>query len=194
MTVPPAAPAGAPRWPDVPACHGWLALDRRGRWWLRGEPMTHPGLRAAIAANYTCDDAGAWYFRNGPQRVYVDLECAPWVLRLGAGGRLVTHTGREDATPRAAWVDDTGTVFIETSIGAGVLAGADLDAFAAALMQSDGGPAVEAAITAWLADAQTGPDAPFVWMHAGHALPVRRLAADAVPARLGFVRRPRAGD
>ena len=23
------------KWPNVPACYGWLALDARGQWWLR---------------------------------------------------------------------------------------------------------------------------------------------------------------
>ena len=25
------------KWPDVPACYEWLALDRRGQWRLQGE-------------------------------------------------------------------------------------------------------------------------------------------------------------
>jgi hypothetical protein len=32
--------------PEVPACYGWLSLDRRGRWRLRGETVTHAGLKA----------------------------------------------------------------------------------------------------------------------------------------------------
>ena len=27
------------RWPDVPAVYGWLSLDRRGRWLIRGETL-----------------------------------------------------------------------------------------------------------------------------------------------------------
>ena len=44
--------------------------------------------------------AGAWFFQNGPQRVYVELEAAPWVWRVRrrADGRPVTaHTGRAGA-------------------------------------------------------------------------------------------------
>ena len=31
------------RWPNVPAVYGWLGLDRRGCWRLRGERITHGG-------------------------------------------------------------------------------------------------------------------------------------------------------
>ena len=45
-----------------------------------------PQLRAATTA-------GAWFFQNGPQRVYVELEAAPWVWRLQrrAARRAVDH-------------------------------------------------------------------------------------------------------
>jgi len=23
------------KWPNVPACYGWLGLDARGSWWMR---------------------------------------------------------------------------------------------------------------------------------------------------------------
>ena len=62
------------RWPDVPAVYGWLSLDRRGRWCLRGEAVTHRGAVQFINRNYDHTSDGRWYFQNGPQRVFVDLE------------------------------------------------------------------------------------------------------------------------
>jgi len=67
------------RWPGVPAVYGWLALDRRGEWRLRNpasgafERIGNAALRAFIARNYAADARGAWYFQNGPQRVYARL-------------------------------------------------------------------------------------------------------------------------
>jgi hypothetical protein len=88
--------AALQKWPMVPHCYGWLALDARGDWYLRdeqaqaaapfpqlkGSRIEHAGLLAFIQRNYEADARGCWYFQNGPQRVYVELEAAPWVFRL----------------------------------------------------------------------------------------------------------------
>ena len=100
--------AALKKWPNVPACHGWLALDARGGWYMRddriqaqgsfpqvkGSLLLHDKLIDFIGRNYECNEAGAWHFQNGPQRVYVELEAAPWVWRVGPGNFSVTsHTG-----------------------------------------------------------------------------------------------------
>jgi hypothetical protein len=54
------------RWPDVPALFGWLSLDRRGRWRIRGEVITRPQIVDTINPNYAADEHGRWYFQNGP--------------------------------------------------------------------------------------------------------------------------------
>ena len=86
------------KWPNVPDCRGWLALDARGQWYMRddriqaagpfpqvkGSRIQHEPLLAFLHRNYESDGRGAWYFQNGPQRVYVELEAAPWVWRLQA--------------------------------------------------------------------------------------------------------------
>ena len=79
------------KWPNVPHCYGWLALDARGQWRMRdercqqlnqpGDIIRHPALIDFINRNYTVDEQGCWYFQNGPQRVYVDLEVAPYICR-----------------------------------------------------------------------------------------------------------------
>jgi hypothetical protein len=80
----------------VPHCHGWLALDARGDWYMRddatqragpfprvkGSRIVHARLLEFIGRNYGCDTEGAWHFQNGPQRVYVQLEAAPWTWRV----------------------------------------------------------------------------------------------------------------
>ena len=91
------------KWPDVPHCHGWLALDARGVFRMRdevaqtnnlpGDPIRHAALLAFIHRNYACDAESAWYFQNGPQRVYVELEATPFIWRIAAGFSVAAHTG-----------------------------------------------------------------------------------------------------
>ena len=148
------------RWPDVPACTGWLALDSRGDWWIR-DAEVHPWPRLAhglldktgasrvqngkligfIQRNYAADAQGYWFFQNGPQRVYVDLEAAPLVLRLQvsaappANPMWTTHTGQACA-PHAGYVDEHGRLFLATGIGPGVLHSLDMTLLAPWLDES----------------------------------------------------------
>ena len=126
------------KWPNVPHCYGWLALDARGDWYLRddlvqaagpfpavkGERVVHEKLREFIERNYLVDDAGCWFFQNGPQRVYVELEASPWVWRLQdgpAGVPVVTsHTGAT-AQFESAWLDESGRLFLATDLGFGIV-------------------------------------------------------------------------
>ncbi len=116
------------KWPNVPHCYGWLALDRRGQWRMRdeaaqaagaaGDPIRHAALLAFIARNYASDDAGRWYFQNGPQRVYVALAYAPFVVRLtwdatandGRGAPVLTDQLGHTFVPQACLLDDDGNV------------------------------------------------------------------------------------
>ena len=141
------------RWPNVPAVHGWLRLDRRGNWMLvdrgradfdeardgAGSPITNPGIVAFIARNYRCDEHGRWYWQNGPQRVFVDLEVAPLILRVlgsGAGARLVAHTTETVARVDAAWRTADGELLLATDLGPGAVH--DLDLASLELRGDDG--------------------------------------------------------
>ena len=98
------------KWPDVPDVYGWLALDRRGNWRIKGERIANVALREFIARIYEADSRGCWFFQNGPQRVYVELEAAPWVWRLDAGvasPTIASHTGLP-AQFESAWLDEQG--------------------------------------------------------------------------------------
>ena len=107
--------AALKKWPNVPHCHGWLALDARGDWYMRderiqragpfpavkGSRIAHEKLLAFIHRNYGHDDAGSWFFQNGPQRVYVQLEAAPHVWRVArapAGGDWTVRIRDESQT------------------------------------------------------------------------------------------------
>ena len=116
------------RWPNVPAVYGWLALDRRGNWLIKGERITHQAMREFIARNYQPDDAGRWYFQNGPQRVYVTLAYTPLVAHY-EGDALVDHCGRPFAA-RANYVDDEGSVLLAGDAAIALLDDRDLLRFA----------------------------------------------------------------
>jgi hypothetical protein len=122
------------KWPNVPHCWGWLALDARGNWYMRddrtqaagpfpqskGSLLKHEKLIDFIARNYEHDPQGQWFFQNGPQRVYVELEVAPWIWRLGEGFAVTTHTGRP-ARPQRCVLDELGRVYLETDLGFGLV-------------------------------------------------------------------------
>lgn len=133
------------RWPDVPAMFGWLRLDPRGNWLLidrgqpgfeeglhgNGSPITNPGIVDFIGRNYGHDSLGRWFWQNGPQRVFVELDRAPWVLRVmgtGAGAQLFTHTGLAFGPVTRAALGPAGEVLLVSALGCGAVH--DLDASA----------------------------------------------------------------
>src|SRR5690242_16508696 len=111
---------GMAKWPNVPAVYGWLALDRRGRWLIKGDPVGNSGISAFIGRNYARDDDGRWFFQNGPQRVYVTLEYTPLIYRAleqSGGFVLEAHTGARAAALHGAWIDEHGALIVETEHG-----------------------------------------------------------------------------
>lgn len=136
------------KWPNVPHCYGWLGLDARGNWYMRddraqaagpfpqnkGSLLKHDKLIDFIGRNYDCDDQGQWFFQNGPQRVYVELEVAPWVWRLGPDHGVTTHTG-QPARPRRCILDERGRLYLETDLGFGLVHTLDVAQAAQAIEQ-----------------------------------------------------------
>lgn len=143
--------AALQKWPNVPHCYGWLGLDARGDWYLRdeatqaagpfpqvkGSRVEHTKLKEFIHRNYDHDASGAWFFQNGPQRVYVQLEAAPLILGVQrqADGRyeLTTHTGEVVDSVASAWVDEIGRLFLQTPKGLGLMRSLDMDVAADAI-------------------------------------------------------------
>lgn len=116
------------KWPNVPAVYGWLSLDRRGNWLIKGERISNQALREFIARNYESDDKGRWYFQNGPQRVYVALAYTPLVAHYD-GDALFDHCGRAFVGEKT-YVDDEGSVLIEGGGRIALLDDRDLARFA----------------------------------------------------------------
>ena len=123
------------KWPNVPDCFGWLGLDARGDWYMRddaaqaagpfpqsrGSVLRHEKLLGFICRNYAGDEQGRWFFQNGPQRVYVELEAAPYVWRVAPDFEVTAHTGQAAGGVQASWVDQDGKLYLETALGCGLV-------------------------------------------------------------------------
>ncbi len=122
------------KWPDVPDVFGWLRLDRRGNWRIRGEtdgdpvfePIGNAGFIEFIGRNYAPDAQGRWYFQNGPQRVFVQLAFAPFVFTLDEGGRFVDQCGQIASPLEGAWLDEEGSLVLRAGGRTGLLDDRDL--------------------------------------------------------------------
>ena len=169
------------KWPNVPACYGWLGLDARGNWFLRddeaqqagpfaqagpgdnpagkGSRLEHEKLIDFIQRNYESDAAGQWFFQNGPQRVYVELETTPYVWRVSASPDfdVTAHTGQPARAQRCV-LDEQGRLYLATDLGFGLIHTQDMTHAADAVVQG-------------------------LWVP-------QELQADALPARFGYARSP----
>jgi hypothetical protein len=135
------------KWPNVPDCYGWLGLDARGNWYMRDDqaqaagPFTGPAISGEgshpvckgsllqheklidfIQRNYENDATGRWFFQNGPQRVYIELEATPFIWRVNpAPDFAVTgHTG-QSARVQRCMLYEQGRLYLETDLGFGLV-------------------------------------------------------------------------
>ncbi len=172
------------KWPDVPNVFGWLSLDRRGNWRVKGRSggFERIGNRAVvdfIGRNYAHDEKGRWFFQNGPQRVFVRLDYTPFVFRLGADGTsFETHTGAQAGQVRAAWLDENSELLLEADPGPGVVHDRDL---AQLKLVDEGGR---------LIDDEAQMSGPIALELAGRQIALTRLRSDGVAARFGYDPRP----
>ncbi len=163
------------RWPDVPAVFGYLALSRRGQWLVCGDPVTHERTREFINRNYDHDDRGRWFFRNGPQQVYIHLEYTPWIYRLD-NDAVVTHTGRDAGQVMGGWMDDHGALLLETAVGIGLVHDRDLAATQSLVRSRNNSD-----------DEPDDPEDTGLRLNLrGAVIPIRLLRRADVPVRFGF--------
>lgn len=184
---------GMAKWPNVPAVYGWLSLDRRGHWLLKGERVANPGIAAFFGRNYSHDDQGRWFFQNGPQRVYVALDYTPHIYRITSAPdsalALVSHSGAPVKTVHAAYIDDTGQLLLDTDLGIGLIHDADLETLIPRF-SSAGRLTGETALATTLDAVQAGSDVALELALDISRIPVKPIRTADVPARFGFVARP----
>ena len=116
------------KWPNVPAVYGWLSLDRRGNWLIKGERIGNHALREFISRNYGADERGCWYFQNGPQRVFVRLAYTPLVVHY-EGEQLLDQRGQAFAAGEI-YLDEEGSVLFAGQGSVALLDDRDLERFA----------------------------------------------------------------
>jgi hypothetical protein len=167
------------KWPDVPRVYGWLRLDRRGTWLVKGrsgqfERIGNPSVVEFIGRNYAADERGRWFFQNGPQRVFVTLDYAPWVWRL-AGDALVSHTGAAAGEVDALFVDEHGSMLASAPAGAGIIDDRDLPQLVEKLLESNPD----------IADEDELARAPQLRLF-GRVVKLSPIRADAAGSALGF--------
>jgi len=140
------------KWPDVPDCYGWLGLDARGNWYMRDESVQARGpfssgaangkgallknqkLIEFIGRNYEHNALGQWFFQNGPQRVYVELEATPLIWRVDPDLSVQDHIGRA-ARVTGSVLDENGRLYLETDLGFGLVHSMDMGHAASAVEQ-----------------------------------------------------------
>ena len=187
---------GMAKWPNVPAVYGWLAFDRRGQWLIKGERVSNPLVTEFIGRNFASDERGCWFFQNGPQRVFVDLDYTPRVYRVVSAGEaplaLETSTGNPVATVRGAWIDETGTPLLDTEHGIGTIHDRDLDRLLAHFTGAAGAPLSEDALEELMSRLQQGKEAPLWLVYRGASVKVAPIRSATVGERFGFRARPEA--
>lgn len=185
------------KWPNVPHCYGWLGLDARGHWRMRdqhaqqqqlpGDKIAHVALLGFINRNYDHDERGCWFFQNGPQRVYLNLEATPYIARSDPQHGFVLHTGAPlEQIEQAYWCDNGALILRHGDIVAQV---DDRDmAQVLPALRLDGQAVGDEALLAWLEDAQGN----LMLLHNGKEIAVQPLTYASVPQTFGFQQAPQA--
>jgi len=179
------------KWPAVPAVFGWLSLDRRGNWSIKGEPIGNRTVTAFIGRNYGHDADGRWFFQNGPQRVFVRIDYTPHVLRAEPapdGIDLVTHSGGRVRGCTQAFMDEDGCLLVAFEEGVGLISDRDLSSLLPRLRHAEGKVVGDDELELWMA----GSVPEGVHLDLGRVcLPLRSICARDVPKRFGFDPDPR---
>ncbi len=182
------------KWPNVPHCYGWLALDARGAFRMRdeaaqaahapGDVIRHATLLSFIWRNYLRDEHGCWYFQNGPQRVYVELEATPFIARTDPVHGFVTHDGQPLDAIEQAWMTEEGRLVLRAGDKVAMVDDRDLGDCLSQL-RMEGSLMEDIVLMDWLAD----PQGALQLATGGKLLPVQPLKSTDLH-RLGFVAHP----
>lgn len=184
------------KWPNVPHCYGWLRLDARGVFRMRdevaqknataGDPIRHTSLLAFIYRNYASDATGAWFFQNGPQRVYVDLETTPYIARTDTLENFVTQDGLALKDIHTVWMTDQGHMLFQNATQIAMLDDRDIAA-CLAQFRLNGAVCSDAQLLNWIH--QPTDDCGFMMGH--DLLPVKFIHSNDIAQQFGFAQKPR---
>ena len=183
------------KWPNVPDCYGWLALDARGAFRMRdaaaqasnapGDVIRHTALLSFIYRNYARTADGAWFFQNGPQRVYVQLEQTPFIARTDPHHGFVTHDGAPMNTIEQVWITREGRLILGSGERIAMIDDRDL-AECLPLLHVEGKPVDDTLLIEWLNNGQGE-----LQLRCGERLvPVHALHDEQLGTALGFNSNP----
>jgi hypothetical protein len=183
------------KWPNVPHCYGWLALDARGAWRMRneraqalglpGDKIMHATLLGFINRNYLHDEHGRWFFQNGPQRVYVNLEATPYIARTDPAQGFILHTGEPLSVIDRAWLTDHGSLVLQGMDKVAMVDDRDM-AQCIAQLRIDRTTLTDEQLLASLLDHPHG----LTLTVAGKEIPVHSIRQEELPEYFGFVQAP----
>ena len=183
------------KWPSVPHCYGWLALDARGAFRMRdeaaqrvnspGDIIRHTSLLNFIYRNYARDERGAWFFQNGPQRVYVELETTPFIARTDPSHQFVLHDGEVMSDIDEVCLTEHGQLVLINSRQIAMLDDRDL-AQCLTLLKLHGQIIHDDQLMEWLAS----PTDDLSLHTLQRDIPVRWIQSDILASSFGFIRRP----
>ena len=177
------------KWPNVPSVFGWLSLDRRGNWLIKGETISNPQINEFINRNYLHDDQGRWFFQNGPQRVFLALAYTPMVYGVPGhptSNDIHTHTRKRVVAVRAAWIDDSGALLLHTEHGIGHVNDQDLEWLLARFVDVNGKTLDEDSLEAAFDKFAAGDTPPLWFEHASTRVKIGRINTTEVPKQFGF--------
>jgi hypothetical protein len=187
------------KWPNVPHCYGWLALDARGTWRMRdeaaqradapGDKLNNAALVGFINRNYQHDERGCWYFQNGPQRVYVNLEATPFIARSDPAHGFVLHTGQTMAALEQVFMLDSGGIVLRAGEQLAQLDDRDVAQLLQAI-ELDGKPAGDEELMAWLSESKGVGTGQLSLRWQDSRIAIERLRAEELPQRFAYVQRP----
>jgi hypothetical protein len=186
------------KWPNVPDCYGWLALDARGAWRMRdqacqaqglpGSKIGNTALRDFIARNYQSDATGRYFFQNGPQRVFVELEATPFIARFDPRSGWILHTGVVLGGCDGVWMTSAGNLIVRWKDYLAQIDDRDTE-WAMRSVYMDEQIATDEQILAWLDQ----PDQTLSWRFDDRLLPICPVALVQLAHEHSFVQSPFSG-
>jgi hypothetical protein len=193
--------AAMAKWPNVPHCYGWLALDARGAWRMRdahaqannlsGDKIHNAALNAFINRNYACDESGNWYFQNGPQKVYVDLEAAPYIVQLQADNTWRLHTDKAMPHVNAVYLDEASHLVFASEHALMQVDDRDL-AQALDLLHCDEAELSDELLIAWMENKGVVANAPSIYFSFhDQRLPVTYSPLSELMKNFSYIAKPR---
>jgi hypothetical protein len=138
-----------------------------------------------IYRNYARDERGAWFFQNGPQRVYVELETTPFIARTDPAHQFVLHDGEVMSDIDEVCLTEHGQLVLINSRQIAMLDDRDL-AQCLPLLKLHGKIIHDDQLMQWLAS----PTDDLSLRTLQRDVPVRWIQSDMLASSFGFIRRP----